>query len=449
MTSTQKPDNILPNNFASAKLHLSAIDKLRLVDRISASPHLNKSVRLTELLRYLVEQSINEPAEGLREQEIGANIFGREEDYDTSQDNIVRVQVSQLRKKLVAYFSLEGESEPVLIEIPRGGYLPIFVERRSEPTIDLLEPIRSERHRRLVWLTRLLLLTTILFFGLSIWLWRRPASPPPPLQRPLPGGPAVRALWRALFNNERQTDLVLADSTLTILEDQAGRTLRLDEVLQRRFAEALPSTLSEAERKQILSIVGRRYTSFADVELVGKILRTVQFDLHEPSLTIARQYQMRLFKNNNVILLGSKRSNPWVELVEPGMNFQFHYPDGQPNPIIINRMPRGGEQSSYQPLSDGVGFSVVALLANPNHSGHILLLEGDNAVSTEAAGEFVSSEDHLSRFFAAIGYSPSSDPSSSGDPTPPLFEVLLQTEKLQGATRSFRIVSYRLPGKLD
>lgn len=446
MSSTSKTENEPRPEGVNIPASLSNTGKMELVERIAASHHLNKSVRLSELLRYLVERSINSPAEGLREQEIGANLFGREADYDTSQDNIVRVQVSQLRKKLVAYFNEEGRAEPFLIEIPRGAYLPVFVERMNQQA--RLAP--ATRVARLPWLPLLLLLTTIFFATLSIWLWRRQAGPVSagvPIDAPLPSrGRAVSSLWGAMFNQERPSDLVLADSTLTILQDQAGRTLHLDEVLQRRFAEALPATLPENERKQILAIVARRYTSFTDVELLGKILRIVHTDVwpdvRPPALTIAREYRMRSFKSNNVILLGSKRSNPWVELVEPQMNFTFHYPDGQRNPVIINRTPRAGEEPVYNPL-DGRGYAVIAFLPNPNNAGHILILAGDNAVSTEAAGEFVSSEEHLSRFFEQIGY----EPAPQGEPAPPPFEILLETEKLQGSPRSFQIVSYRVSRK--
>lgn len=420
---------------------LETPEKLQLVGRIASSPHLSKSVRLTDLLRYLVERSVDNPALGLREQEIGTSIFGREPDYDTTQDNIVRVQVSQLRKKLVAYFNQEGQNEPVLIEIPRGSYLPIFVERKWLPPDKAVQPALPAQTFRYPRLTLLLLLTSIFFAGLSFWLWRWPVTPVRSSQEVASpnAGPAVKSLWRALVNQARPTDLVLADSTLTILQDEGGRSLRLDELLQRRFDDALPPTLTDPERDRIRSIVARRYTSFADVELVVRILRLLQPDQQEPTISIARQYQMRSFKNDHVILLGSKRSNPWVELVEPRLNFNFDYPDGQRNPVIINRHPQNGEPDSYRSLPDGPGFSVVAFLANLNGAGNVLVLEGDNATSTEAAGEFVSSEEHLWRFFAQIGFTPSDDPSA----VPPSFEVLLQSDKLQGSPRSFRVLSHR------
>lgn len=422
---------------------ISPVQKRELVVRIANTPHLNRSVRLTELLTYLVERSIGEVAEGLREQEIGTNVFGRDPNYDTGQDNIVRVQVSQLRKKLESYFSQEGSKEPVVIEIPRGGYLPIFLERNVLPPspteLDQAAPARGES----ALLTLLLLATTLFFIGLSIWLWNRPSplAPTETRQQEREGirTTAIAALWEVLLNKGQQTDLVLADSTLTILQDHGGNPLSLDEVLQRKFADALPPNLTEDERSRTLAIVDRRYTSLSDVELVGKVLQLRQPDQPVPILTIARDYQMRAFKTNNVILLGSKRSNPWVELLEPSMNFRFHYPDGQRDPIILNTNPRPGEEKTYLSTFQDARFSVVALLPTPSRTGAVLILQGDNAISTEAAGEFICSEEHLGAFFTQIGY-----PYQSPDrPAPPWFEVLLQTEQLQGATRSFRIVGYR------
>src|SRR5580704_16673822 len=76
-----------------------------LLHRVAAAPRFQKSKRLRELLLDLGERSLQDPAYILREQEIGVDVFGRSADYDTSHDTLVRVQVSQLRKKLQEYFS--------------------------------------------------------------------------------------------------------------------------------------------------------------------------------------------------------------------------------------------------------------------------------------------------------------------------------------------------------
>jgi hypothetical protein len=44
------------------------------------------------------------------------------------------VQISQLRKKLQEHFSEEGRDEPLIIEIPKGNYVPVF-----RPRTELLE----------------------------------------------------------------------------------------------------------------------------------------------------------------------------------------------------------------------------------------------------------------------------------------------------------------------
>src|SRR5579862_3881959 len=100
-----------------------------LLHRVASSPQFQKSKRLRELLLYLGERSLKDPDCILREQEIGVDVLGRPSDYDTSHDTLVRVLVSQLRKKLQDYFSADGSDEPLVIEIPKGIYLPVIRAR--------------------------------------------------------------------------------------------------------------------------------------------------------------------------------------------------------------------------------------------------------------------------------------------------------------------------------
>ena len=79
-----------------------------LLERLAASDTFQKSKRLRDLLLFLGERSLQDPCCTLREQEIGVEVFGRPPDYDTSHDTLVRVHVSQLRKKLQEYFLAEG-----------------------------------------------------------------------------------------------------------------------------------------------------------------------------------------------------------------------------------------------------------------------------------------------------------------------------------------------------
>ncbi|MGO9241445.1 MAG: hypothetical protein ACLQBJ_11605 [Bryobacteraceae bacterium] len=122
------------------------------LNRILGSPLFAHAGKRTLLLRFIVEHALGDESERLKENEVGRQVFDRPVSYDPRLDPIVRVQVSNLRSKLREYYASEGKDDPLLIEIPRGAYLPRF-ERRS--TLQIVEssqpesrPIRPARGQR-------------------------------------------------------------------------------------------------------------------------------------------------------------------------------------------------------------------------------------------------------------------------------------------------------------
>ena len=120
-------------------------ERWALLQRVAASAPFQKSNRLRELLLYLGERSLRQPDVPIREHEIGVGLFGRDPNYDTSQDTLVRVQASQLRKKLQQYFLEEGKDESILIDLPKGSYTLHFVGRGSAVDVMAVEPESSPR----------------------------------------------------------------------------------------------------------------------------------------------------------------------------------------------------------------------------------------------------------------------------------------------------------------
>jgi hypothetical protein len=100
-----------------------------LVERIAASVELRRAARLRAFLLYVCEQSLNHGVKVIHEQEIGIAVFGRPSNYDTGVDNIVRVNATELRRRLEHYFAEEGAREEVVLEIQRGNYSPTFFRR--------------------------------------------------------------------------------------------------------------------------------------------------------------------------------------------------------------------------------------------------------------------------------------------------------------------------------
>lgn len=120
---------------------ISPRDCWDVLERAAHSRALKRAARLREFLLYVGAQSLHEGRIDLHEQEIGETVFGRPPAYDTSQDNIVRVSATELRKRVDAYFASEGEDELLIFEIPRGSYMPTFRLRESRALP--LEPIAA------------------------------------------------------------------------------------------------------------------------------------------------------------------------------------------------------------------------------------------------------------------------------------------------------------------
>lgn len=434
MTGSSVP-NLEPTPSASP-----ASEKRELVKRLTASPHLNKAPRLTELLQYITERAFDDTVSVIHEQEIGANVFGRAANYDTSQDNIVRVQVSQLRKKLERYFETDGAHEPLILEIPRGGYLPVFHARdlSAAPTVSktVLAPVETPAPvaQKNNWLLWALATALLCLFALSLWLFvqnrqlRQSAagqSKPPA---------ALNSLWSQLLTSERPTDIVLADSTLSLFQDRLGGQMTLQEYLNRDYETRLLAPLAKKERDDLSNVILRRYTSFADVVLLNRILRLAERSSVQPVIHFARDFQIRNLKNHNAILLGSKRSTLWIELFEPQLNFRFAYQERRLR--ILNTAPQPGEQPVYAGTGAERGYAILAFLPNLERTGSVLLLQGDDQVSTEAAGEFVTNEEVFATLQKRL--------TPTGGRLP-WFEALLKTGKVGNAANACEIVALRLP----
>jgi adenylate cyclase len=112
---------------------LRAAEVREQLDRILADPTFSGASRRSRLLRYLVEQALEDRPEGLKESPIATEVFDRAPGYDPQIDSVVRVEVGRLRDRLAGYYGKAGPEEPVRIEIPKGGYRPIFVFRESAP----------------------------------------------------------------------------------------------------------------------------------------------------------------------------------------------------------------------------------------------------------------------------------------------------------------------------
>jgi tetratricopeptide (TPR) repeat protein len=102
------------------------------LDRILSSPLFSTARRLSDFLRFIVETSLTGGAGAIKEYLIGVEVFDRPPHYDPKDDPVVRIEAGRLRKRLAEYYAGPGADDRIVIEIPKGGYVPVFRTRPGE-----------------------------------------------------------------------------------------------------------------------------------------------------------------------------------------------------------------------------------------------------------------------------------------------------------------------------
>lgn len=426
-------------------------ERQALVDRIAGSNELRRAARLRAFLLYVWGRVASDPGVVIHETEIGAAVFGRPEFYDTAADNIVRVNATELRKRLEKYFSEEGAQEQLVLEIQRGGYVPVVRRRKSDPPVVEPSPVAapvevppespaaaepllqaSASVASLRWWQAACALLAVCCAGLFWWAHTLGRQ-----LEPWKADPALRTFWSQFFDSGIETDVVPADTSFGVAEDMMQRSATLADYLNynyKRFAES--PELPEARRQDLAQVLNRNNGSDADFRVSQQIL-SLTGGPGRFNLKFAREYTADAAKHHNIVLIGSRESNPWVGLFSDRLNFDIDYDPVLHLPTVTNHSPQPGEEKSYvapQNRPDSAtGYAVIAFLPDVSGHGKVLIIEGTDSQATGAAGDFVTSPDSLGAFEQKF------PPGKV-----PYFEVLLRTSQLSGTPLHAEILAYRI-----
>jgi serine/threonine-protein kinase len=103
------------------------------LDRILASKTFSQVERLKRFISFIVSETVAGHGGELKEYVIGVQVFGKEASFDPRTDPIVRVQARRLRTRLARYYRDEGNSDELIVDLPKGGYAPVFRTRDEAP----------------------------------------------------------------------------------------------------------------------------------------------------------------------------------------------------------------------------------------------------------------------------------------------------------------------------
>lgn len=428
----------------------------QLAWRVATSKRLCKSELLPKFLLYVCEQHLAGNSHEITEQRIGTQIFNRGTDYNPGEDNIVRSYARLLRKRLDEYFEGEGRDEPMRIVIPRGGYVPAFLDgpevqepkSYTQASVEETElPITpevvaaapevtvdedavsggSESRWRLSWL--------LVFLGLLLGLlasagWLAARS----MLEEKEQSPA-HAIWAQLFQRNRNTLIVPADSGLGILQNLTGHLVPLEEYANGTYLIDMKS-LPGLSIENLNDLRRQRYTSVVDLNITSMLTRLPEFAANPSKIRYARSITTEDLKSSNAILLGSSHTNPWVSLFDKKLNFKLEYTPEINQSFVLNQHPVNAEQKMYFNGTDATAnrtYGVIDYMPSLDGVGHVLIIQGLNMAATQAAADTLFNANGINTILQQA--------SSNGSLKS--FELLVETSSIGATASGAQIIATR------
>jgi len=416
---------------------LQTDERWQLVQRIVSSPHFQKSTRLRELLQYIVEQTLHGNAHELTEQHIGNALFHKPSDYSPLEDSSVRVHVRQLRLKLHEYFNEDGRNEPIILEIPKGSYAPVFRAALKAETISATAELRAIP--ALAWFRRAMLpwaLCAFLAMLCGVLAFRV-----------ITHRTALASLswpFSQIFDTRHQTIIVVADGNYGMARILSSQPGSLDEYLHREFLQGPEASKIGAANSRLSEYLSNStLTSFADVADVVALYRMAGPLQTQVLVRYPRDLRLRDLDHNNYVFIGSPGSNPWVTLLQDKLNFrETEGVVGNSAKVFVNKNPLPGEQAQYEGLrwtgTMGEDYATISLLPNATHDGSVLVLQGLQQEGTEAAGRFLADEENQRQLMSALHISTGESRSQNI-----WFEALIRSRTVSGAPNTTTLVAVR------
>jgi hypothetical protein len=391
----------------------------RLLERIASSQHLKSSARLRDLLFYVADCAVREAPAEATEQQIGIHVFHRAPGYNSSEDSIVRTHARLLRQKLAAYFAEEGIGEELVLEVPKGHYLPIFHPRaapaplpENSPRLAALPatiPVTLPAPRRSRWRTIALLMLLPLLAASAAWIWHpriKPADSP------------VERFWQPFLGSD--SPLVVYSNALFVGDSTSGM----------RYATGQPPENAEQSTDYVDT-----YTGIGELTSVYNLTRL--FDSYQSHFTLKRSLLMTWdeAKLKNLIFIGSVAENPSLRVLQSTTDFSMVATPGSAG--VVNHHPKPGEPAIYsrpeRPLTKD--YAILALLPGVQPGKRMLIFSGLTTFGTEAAVDFVCRPDSTAALLRQI-----TGPKGEIHP----FEAVLETMIGGGVPLQTRLVTIRV-----
>jgi hypothetical protein len=456
-------------------MELGKEQKLEHLEKVLQSRTLQNSESLKAFLRFVVEKTIADRDALLKEYTIATEVFGRNSDYDPRIDSVVRVQAGRLRTKLQEYYTTEGKSDRVIIDLPKGHYHPVFIcphpdtEQEASPPAPIVAapPDRATANGHGTTLTAgehvvaggnaarvgksafvLVLGALVVLLGVAVLILyfsnrelRRQAGGVDPLLKV----EDFKAVWSPFVDDPAAPLLVLSNPTVYRFLNEADpaslrqRAIQLAPEQTRSLADApeFKGQWTGGDSPRLIPSLGM-YTGMGEAFGLYRLTDLFRTANKTIQLKQSRHVSAGDLKYRNVILLGSIYVNEWTRRLPTVENFNYTFAA-----TIENRNPLPGEEREYKPQFNeqtgelAVDYALITVKPNVSGEHAVMTLAGVFSEGTEAAAEFVTTRNHL----AALGQRLRQ--LGGAGATPKYYQALLKVEVENGTPTTITLLALR------
>jgi hypothetical protein len=357
----------------------SVEDKAAVVEqleRLLQNTHFHKSKRFPVFLKFVVTEALAGRAESLKERTLGIEVFGKDPNYDTTEDPIVRVTAGEIRKRIAQYYQEPGHEHEIRVLLPSGSYAPQFCFPEDAKAINpkepglpvqalLPKPVFGIARRAFSWgkvMAVIAALAVAIGAGLA-WQALHPT--------------AIEQFWAPFVKSPDPVLFCIADqsqySTITLRD--AANPQRQTTLNDRMITVIIDDVNPLVDIASLLHTYGRSY------RVQGETATTLSDLRRSPSIFIGAY------------------DNSWTLRLTAPLRFHFaNNPEMTRFWIEDRNKPTKQDwvlERSHQDTGTYKDYAIVARLLDPNTDRFVVVAAGIARGGTVAAGEFLVDARHL------------------------------------------------------
>lgn len=409
---------------------------------------IGRSKNHSKLLAYLVDREfslqVNQESyqKAPKEIEIAIEVFGKTADFNAGDDSTVRVNISNLRKKLENYYANDGRNEAFFISIPVGGYRLAFTENKilipeEKTNSDVLNLANQKQSKKLKMIIALLvsLFFVSLVVNIVLVLPIEPIFMNPNKVEQAEIREKNDDIWSDLINSKKPSMIVLGDVHNFIEMDDSKRKQRTvidpnihndDDLMA--FLKEHPGQSSLTQRSQQIMIT--RGTSIALRNVVRLLGDNKGMNLRFASEIDA--YQLRKY---NIIYIGPLNRMGILEQYFKGSTFSLNHHKNS----LLDKHSNKAYTAANDRLSGYIDYGLFAKVDGVQ-GNKIYIMSGFNDPSMMKVSWYLTNKsnfdsDEFKHFFQENRLTPLGN-----------FEMLFKVPSMDGVDMKYEII---YGGKVD